>query len=541
MQSTQSREQELVEVFAQAFGLPADELDMDAPLTEIGADSLQLFEVLAPIQHQFGVKLSVKQFFAELQTIRQLHDHLQAQAPGQAAKGFNWMRRSADPVESQARQRYLDELVPRYVQRTGQSKLHAEQVRQRIADSRSGIGFKGSTKEMLYPLVCTEFRDARVRDLDGNEYVDMTMGFGTHLFGHSPAFINQALHDQLEQTYGLGTRNATALEVAQLICEITGMERVAFVNSGTEAIMNAVRAARAATQRNHVVLFSSSYHGHWDAVLASAGPSGISAPVSVGIPEGMVADVSVFEFASQAALDFIARQGERIAAVLIEPVPTRDPGLADPHYLRALREACTASGALLVFDEIVTGFRAHPAGVQGLYGIEADIVTYGKTIGGGLPLGVVAGRANTLDAIDGGLWRYGDASFPAVEPTFFGGTFFQHPLAMATARASLQQVRLLGTAFTERLTERMQAFAGRLNRLFADYGVAIEARSFASFMRLVHRENMDLLYYNLLLRNVYIWEWRCWFISAAHEDRDLDQVYQAFVDSLKELRAHAMI
>lgn len=321
------------------------------------------------------------------------------------------------------------------------------------------------------------------------------------------------------------------------------MDRVAFVNSGTEAIMNAVRAARAATGRNQVVMFSSSYHGHWDAVLASADLSraGVSSPVSIGIPAGMVADVSVFEFGAQAALDFLARHGQQVAAVLIEPVPTRDPGLADPAYLRALRDASRAVGALLIFDEIVTGFRAHPAGVQGLFGIDADIVTYGKTIGGGMPLGVVAGRGGTLDAIDGGPWQYGDDSFPAVEPTFFGGTFFQHPLAMATAKASLLEVKRRGAAFTEALNLRTQVFAARLNDLFATYQLAIEARSFSSFMRLVHRENMDLLYYNLLLRGVYIWEWRCWFLSAAHQDRHLDQVHQAFVDSLAELRGQGLI
>ncbi|MNJ34373.1 Glutamate-1-semialdehyde 2,1-aminomutase [compost metagenome] len=168
-------------------------------------------------------------------------------------------------------------------------------------------------------------------------------------------------------------------------------------------------------------------------------------------------------------------------------------------------------------------------------------MTYGKTIGGGMPLGVIAGRKGTLDAIDGGPWQYGDDSYPAVEPTFFGGTFFQHPLAMATAKASLIEVRRRGIDFTEALNERMRSFAARLNELFASYRVAIEARSFASFMRLVHRENMDLLYYNLILRGVYIWEWRCWFLSAAHEDRHLEQVYQAFADSFEELRSQALI
>lgn len=552
MGNVQTTEQVLTDLFAKVFELPPASLGRDTQLAELGADSLLLFEVLGPIQKTFGVKLSVRQFFSELQTVSKLVAYIDARTPaiketGSAAptsgRPFQWMSRSSAPIESAARQQYLETFIPRYNARTQKSKAHAVAVRRQIADSRSGIGFKPSIKELLYPLVCTGFNGAEVRDLDGNDYVDMTMGFGSHLFGHSPAFVNSTLKEQIDHGFGLGTRHALALEVAQLVCEITGMDRVAFVNSGTEAIMNAVRVARAATRRNHIVLFSSSYHGHWDAVLATVDrfETGAKAkPISVGIPENMVADVSVFEFGSTEALAFIAAHGDEVAAVLIEPVPTRDPGLADPAYLRQLREATSKVGALLIFDEIVTGFRAHPGGVQGLYGIEADIVTYGKTIGGGMPLGVVAGRGNMLDAIDGGNWNFGDDSFPGVEPTFFGGTFFQHPLAMASAKASLLEVKRRGVDFTRALNERTQAFTARLNDLFQTRGIDIEARSFTSFFRLVHKDNMDLLYYNLLLRGVYIWEWRCWFLSAAHDDTHLDKVYDAFVQSLDELQGQVV-
>ncbi|AZE93132.1 aminotransferase, Class III pyridoxal-phosphate dependent [Pseudomonas orientalis] len=552
MSNVQTTEQVLTDLFAKVFELPAESLGRDTPLAELGADSLLLFEVIAPIQKAFGVKLSVRQFFSELQTVAKLASHIDARSEvdiepvvetSAKTRPFQWMSRSSAPVESAARQQYLDEFIPRYNARTQKSKAHAVEVRCRIADSRSGIGFKPSVKELLYPLVCTGFDGATVRDLDGNDYVDMTMGFGSHLYGHSPEFVNSALKSQIDQGFGLGTRHAEALEVAKLVCEITGMDRVAFVNSGTEAIMNAVRAARAATRRNHIVLFSSSYHGHWDAVLATVDRFEVGAktkPISVGIPENMVADVSVFEFGSELALEFIATHGSEVAAVLIEPVPTRDPGLADPTYLRRLRDATAKVGTLLIFDEIVTGFRVHPAGIQGLYGIEADIVTYGKTIGGGMPLGVVAGRGQSLDAIDGGNWNFGDESYPGVEPTFFGGTFFQHPLAMATAKATLLQIKRGGVAFTQSLNQKAEAFTSRLNDLFQTRGINIEARVFSSFFRLVHKENMDLLYYNLLMRGVYIWEWRCWFLSAAHEDIHLNKVYEAFVQSLDELQGVAL-
>ncbi|ATZ12714.1 aminotransferase class III-fold pyridoxal phosphate-dependent enzyme [Erwinia amylovora] len=545
-------EQVLTDLFSKVFELPPEALGRDTQLAELGADSLLLFEVLTPIQKAFGVKLSVRQFFSELQTVAKLaayiHAHSQiSEGPADArpAQGrpFQWMNRSNAPVESAARQQYLDEFIPRYNARTKKSKAHAVEVRNLIADSRSGIGFKPSIKELLYPLVCREFNGATLRDLDGNDYIDMTMGFGSHLFGHLPAFVSSALKEQVEEGFGLGTRHELALEVARLVCEITGMHRVAFVNSGTEAIMNAVRAARAATGRNHIVLFSSSYHGHWDAVLATADRFDAGAktrPVSVGIPVNMVADVSVFEFGSSEALKFIASHGSKIAAVLIEPVPTRDPGLADPVYLQQLREATSLVGTLLIFDEIVTGFRVHPAGIQGLYGIEADIVTYGKTIGGGMPMGLIAGRGHTLDAIDGGNWNYGDNSFPGVEPTFFGGTFFQHPLAMKTARATLLEIKRGGVAFTQALSQKTAAFTSRLNDLFQSRGIDIEARVFSSFFRLIHKENMDLLYYNLLIRGVYIWEWRCWFLSAAHENSHLDAVFEAFVHSMDELQAQAL-
>ncbi|NHB86256.1 aminotransferase class III-fold pyridoxal phosphate-dependent enzyme [Photorhabdus tasmaniensis] len=571
-------QREITTIFAETFGLPREEIKLEIPLVELGAESLLLFEVLDPIQKRFGIKLSVRQFFAELQTVRQLSEYVLMADKSKAGEDndsaihpqhvlteqesisdqpdaidiphvkkerfFQWMSRSASPIESEERRKYLASFISRYNERTIQSKTHSVAVRNSIADSRSGIGFKPSIKELLYPIVCTKFEGAIIQDIDGNDYIDMTMGFGAHLFGHSPSFVIKELTQQISNSFGLGTRHAIGLEVAELIKEITGMDRVAFVNSGTEAVMNAVRAARALTRRNHIVLFSSSYHGHWDAVLAKASEYdevSVTKPVSVGIPENMVADVSVFEFGSNEAIEFLKVNRTRIAAVLVEPVPTRDPGLCNPDYLRRLRQMTKDLGILLILDEIVTGFRSHPAGIQGLFGVEADIVTYGKTIGGGMPLGVITGRGNMLDSIDGGNWNFNDDSFPAAEPTFFGGTYFQHPLSMAAAKATLLEIKRRGESFTKALTQCTESFVLRLNRLFLSRRVPIEARSFSSFFRLIHRDNMDLLYYNLLMRGVYIWEWRCWFISDAHDDTHLEKVYLAFVDSLDELEQNNLL
>ncbi len=594
MDSVISIERELIVLFAATFGLAEDELDINTPLVELGADSLLLLNVADVLQHRYGIRLTVRQFFSDITTVRHVADYISQAGPADAfavggaavtpgavdsmlaapmglhavpdsapAAGtamssppddnqrvndgnmpFGWLARSLPPHETTARRDYLQQFIPRYTGKTARSKQHAAEVRRAIADSRSGIGFKPSIKEMLYPLVCDTFSGAEVRDIDGNSYVDMTMGFGAHLFGHQPDFIVGALQECLTRSFGLGTRNETALAVAGLITELTGMDRVAFVNSGTEAVMNAVRVARAFTRRDHVVIFTTSYHGHWDGVLATAGeyPCTYGArPLSVGIPARMAADVSVLAFGSEAALEFIEQHGASIAAVMVEPVPTRDPALALPDYLRQLRVLTERRGILLIFDEIVTGFRAHPGGIQGLYGIEADIVTYGKTIGGGMPLGVIAGRGNTLDAIDGGGWSFGDGSYPATEATFFGGTYFQHPLSMATAQATLTAVKQQGISLSQALTQKTDGLVARLNQLFRERRLPIAARSFSSFFRLVHRENFDLLYYNLLLRGIYIWEWRCWFLSAAHDETHLDRVVNAFRDSLDDLAAYQLL
>jgi glutamate-1-semialdehyde aminotransferase/acyl carrier protein len=611
MASAISIERELVKLFAAAFGLAENEMNIATPLVEMGADSLLLFDVADALRRRYGVRLTVRQFFADIPTIGKVAEYLSrsgaesrrdtpeepvgmnagtdaepapesgacsihhaalspdvtkhsadegilpageradasrrlssAPTPVAVPVPFRWLSRSALPDETTARHDYLARFIPRYAGKTSRSKQHAADVRRIIADSRSGIGFKPSVKELLYPLVCDTFSGAEVGDIDGNGYVDMTMGFGSHLFGHQPDFIIGALQERLAHSFGLGTRSEAALTVAGLITELTGMDRVAFVNSGTEAVMNAVRAARAYTRRDHVVIFATSYHGHWDAVLATPGdfPGAYGArALSVGIPHNMVADVSVLAFGSEAALEFIEKHRHRIAAVMVEPVPTRDPRLALPDYLRQLRTLTANHGIMLIFDEIVTGFRVHPAGIQGLYGIKADIVTYGKTIGGGMPLGVIAGRGNTLDAIDGGGWSFGDHSYPATEATFFGGTYFQHPLSMAAAQATLTEIKGQGVALSQALAKKTDGLVARLNQLFHERRVPITACSFSSFFRLIHRENFDLLYYNLLLRGVYIWEWRCWFLSVAHEQIHLDRVVKAFSDSLDELAEHRLL
>ena len=378
---------------------------------------------------------------------------------------------------SERQRQHLSELVERFTRSTAASKQLAQQYRSVLADSRAIVGFRLSIKEMLYPIVGAGADGARLRDVDGNEYVDITMGFGVHLFGHRPPFVTAAVEEQLRRGIEMGPRPALAGEVAALVCELTGMERATFCNSGTEAVMTALRLARARTGRTKVAIFAGSYHGHSDGTLARAqGGDGLSVPLAPGIPPHVAEDVLVLEYGSPRALELLHAHANELAAVLVEPVQSRHPELQPREFLHELRAWTQAAGVVLIFDEMVTGFRVHPGGAQAWFGVAADLATYGKIAGGGLPIGIVAGRAPFMDGIDGGLWEYGDASYPRAETTYFGGTFCQHPLAMASARAVLAHLKERGPSLQAELNERT-------SRLRRDAQRALRARGDAAARR----------------------------------------------------------
>ena len=443
---------------------------------------------------------------------------------------------------SERQRQHLSELVERFTRRTAASKQLARQYRPVLADSRAIVGFRLSIKEMLYPIVGAGSDGARLRDLDGNEYVDITMGFGVHLFGHRPPFVTAAVEEQLRRGIEMGPRPALAGEVAALVCELTGMERATFCNSGTEAVMTAVRLARARTGRTKIAIFTGSYHGHSDGTLARAqGDGGLSVPLAPGIPPRVAEDVLVLEYGSPRALELLHAHANELAAVLVEPVQSRHPELQPREFLHELRTWTQAAGVVLIFDEMVTGFRIHPGGAQAWFGVAADLATYGKIAGGGLPIGIVAGRAPFMDGIDGGLWEYGDASYPRAETTYFGGTFCQHPLAMASARAVLAHLKERGPSLQAELNERTSRLATTLNKHFAREEMPLRVAHFGSLFRFNYTGNMDLLFYHLLTKGVYVWEWRNCFLSTAHTDEDVEHIVRAVAESAAEMRAGGFI
>ncbi|MGD1856295.1 MAG: aminotransferase class III-fold pyridoxal phosphate-dependent enzyme [Leptolyngbyaceae cyanobacterium] len=639
---------ELTTLVAKLLQISPEAVDPQAPFLEMGADSIVLIEAVQGIETRFGVTVTIRQFFEELQTLEALSNFIAQQMPAEASHSsagdtnnyhvpgtlavasnpladpplsldnqesldvvattstpamssgaqptaleqivtqqMQLMTQQIDllrhaqqsnqmpvppapkplnsppqvvpprtpqaapsptpkPVSSQSasvpqslnesQQRYLQSFIQRYTQRTAESKRRKQESHPYLADSRACAGFRPSIKEMLYPIVGTRAEGSRLWDVDGNEYIDITMGFGVHLFGHRPEFVQDAIATQLNRGIQIGPQAELAGDVAKLLHELTGMERVTFTQSGTEAVMTALRLARTATHRRLIVRFENAYHGHFDGVLARSASDNTAVPIAPGIPPGMVEDVLVLPYGDPSALQVIQQRASEIAAVLVEPVQSRRPDLQPRDFLQQLRRITQDHGVALILDEIITGFRIHPGGAQTWFGVEADLATYGKVLGGGIPIGIVAGKAHYMDGIDGGLWHYGDDSYPSVERTFFAGTFCKPPLAMAAAKAVLLHLKQQGANLQTQLNQRTEVFAQRLNTFFDQAEVPIQIVHFGSLFRFTFTGNYDLLFYHLIEQGIYVWEGRNCFLSTAHTEADIEQIIQAVKTSVAQMQ-----
>jgi natural product biosynthesis luciferase-like monooxygenase protein/amino acid adenylation domain-containing protein/non-ribosomal peptide synthase protein (TIGR01720 family) len=440
-------------------------------------------------------------------------------------------------------QQHLDEFIRRYNARTRESKRITQETRPYVADSRVSAGFRLMWKELVYQLVSQRSAGSRLWDVDGNEYVDITMGFGLHLFGHSPDFIIEAIERQLKLGIELGPQSPLAGEVAKLICELTGSERVNFCNSGTEAVMGALRIARTVTRRNKIAVFAGAYHGWSDATLARAiNQDGVqrSVPMAPGVPPLAVAETLVLNWNDPKSLDVLRAHAHELAAVLVEPVQSRRPDIQPREFLHELRHVTEETGVILIIDEMVTGFRVLPGGAQAWFGVQADLSIYGKVLGGGLPMGIVAGKARYMDAFDGGMWQYGDDSYPRAEKTIFAGAYFKHPLTMSVMHAILTRLKERGQAELTALNERTTRLAERLDEYFAQEQAPVRAVSYGSLFRMLFSREFkytDLFYYHLVDNGVFIWEGRNCFLSTAHTDEDVEFIFAAIKKSLNQLRA----
>ncbi|MHC5564837.1 amino acid adenylation domain-containing protein [Bacillus spizizenii] len=442
---------------------------------------------------------------------------------------------------------YLESFIEKYVGKTKGSKQYTDETRFAHANNRNLSSFRSYWKEMVYPIIAERSDGSRMWDIDGNEYIDITMGFGVNLFGHHPSFITQTVVDSTHSALPpLGPMSNVAGEVADRIRACTGVERVAFYNSGTEAVMVALRLARAATGRTKVVVFAGSYHGTFDGVLGVANTKGGSAPanpLAPGIPQSFMNDLIILHYNNPDSLDVIRNLGNELAAVLVEPVQSRRPDLQPESFLKELRAITQQSGTALIMDEIITGFRIGLGGAQEWFDIQADLVTYGKIIGGGQPLGIVAGKSEFMNTIDGGTWQYGDDSYPTDEAkrTFVAGTFNTHPLTMRMSLAVLRHLQAEGETLYERLNQKTAYLVDQLNSYFEQSQVPIRMVQFGSLFRFVSSVDNDLFFYHLNYKGVYVWEGRNCFLSTAHTSDDIAYIIQAVQETVKDLRRGGFI
>ena len=449
----------------------------------------------------------------------------------------------AAPATTPAQQSFINDLTARYNARTPGSKRGTQDARGVLADPRAAAGFRREWKELVYPILCARSKGSKIWDVDGNEYVDLVNGYGQTAFGHAPDFVVSAIAEQMEQGFPIGPQSPLAGEVAGMISRMTGNERVTFCNTGSEAIMAAMRVARTVTGRDRVVVFAGAYHGQFDEVLVktfgrSTSPGAL--PAAPGIPDTSVTNMVVLPYGTPESLEWIRTNSGSLAAVIVEPVQSRRPAFLPHVFIQELRTITEISGCALVFDEVVTGFRVQAGGMQAALGINADLVTYGKVVGGGMPIGILAGKARFMDALDGGQWRYGDKSLPEIAPTFFAGTFVRHPLALAAARAVLRHIEAKGPALQRELASRTAGLVDRLNAKLERNGIATRAEAFSSWFYL-NFGNEDrlagLFFHHARLLGVHVQEGFPCFLTTEHSARDIDHILDVFTKSLDALQA----
>jgi len=445
-------------------------------------------------------------------------------------------RNSTDLTSEQLN--FIKQLGDRYNKKTLKSKQYAAESRPYMADPRVVSGFRPQTKELVYPIVINKSSGSKLWDIDGNEYIDALNGFGSNMLGYQPEVIKKAMLEQIERGYEVGPQHELAAEVSKLVCEFTGFDRSALCSTGSEAVLGCIRIARTVTGRSLIVAFNGSYHGIIDEVLVRGTKKLKSFPAVAGIMPEAVQNILVLDYGTDESLAIIKERADEIAAVLVEPVQSRRPEFVPIEFIKELRKITQETGSALIFDEVITGFRMHPGGAQALFGIKADLASYGKVVGAGIPIGVIAGKKQYMDALDGGTWQYGDDSFPEVGVTYFAGTFVRHPLALTSAKAALEYMKAKGPDLQVQLSKKGERLANELNKEINKRALPFFAANYGSLWKIKFNEEVpyaELLFTLMREKGIHILDGFPCFVTEALSDGEIDKIIHCFAESIDEL------
>ena len=381
-----------------------------------------------------------------------------------------------------------------------------------------------------YPRFLDRGLGSHVWDVDGNEYIDLIGSWGPLILGHCCEAVEQAVEKAIRKGLSFGAPTPAEVEMAQLVCEMTGVEMVRMVNSGTEAVMSALRLARGATGRSKIIKFAGCYHGHTDAMLVKAGSGALTggAPDSAGVPAEIAGDTLTASYNDLASVEALlnANPGQ-VAAVIVEPVAA-NMGVVPPQpgFLEGLRRLCDDSGSLLIFDEVITGFRLAPGGAQEYFGVKADLVTYGKIIGGGMPVGAYGGSRRLMELV------------APLGPVYQAGTLSGNPVAMAAGLAQLRILKSTPEIYTqlERRGEMLekglkQALAGmpvQVNRVGSLLTVFFTDQAVTGYeaARSSDLDRFRQWYLGLLEQGIYAApsQFEAMFLCNAHTDEEIERM-----------------